>query len=307
MTTLEEAPDLEDLAAYVDGRLSGASKARVEAHLLHDEDYYDVFMETVKFKEEQTLEAAPDEDKVVRWPGLRVIVPLVAAAMLVMALRHSMLSVTQRPGELVASLDPTAIVAVQGWEDAGWSNLRGGDPITADQALAYRLGVRSIDLRVALAAKDFKNALEFARTINSRMTSNTWLFPDGAPGYDALLDQLAVAFDHPDLADVETLLASAVAAEADLLLSPEDFSDVRPFIDMGRWVELGRLAALSREPSVLRDALRAAKTWHNSSINQQAQTLATLRKKKTLGPADFDQAFDTFSKINEILVETRGL
>ena len=41
---VRDSPDLEDLAAYLDGRLSNELKARVEERLARDEDYYEIFL-----------------------------------------------------------------------------------------------------------------------------------------------------------------------------------------------------------------------------------------------------------------------
>ena len=50
MLSESQAADLEELAAFIDGRLSGERKARVEERLLRDEDYYEIYLETVQFQ-----------------------------------------------------------------------------------------------------------------------------------------------------------------------------------------------------------------------------------------------------------------
>ena len=80
MRTDTHAPDLEDLAAFVDGRLSGERKARVEKRLLRDEGYYEVFLETVRFQQEQGQEGdrVAAVVPIARWRSWRVAAPLAA-------------------------------------------------------------------------------------------------------------------------------------------------------------------------------------------------------------------------------------
>lgn len=52
--------DLEELAAFIEGRLKGEARARVVRLLAESEDAYEVFAETLRFHtEERAREARP--------------------------------------------------------------------------------------------------------------------------------------------------------------------------------------------------------------------------------------------------------
>ena len=78
----EGCPDLETIAAYVDGRLEGTEKAEMEAHLASCDDCYSMFAETTRSE----TESGAGRSAVVRprfgrgWIALAVAAALIAAA-----------------------------------------------------------------------------------------------------------------------------------------------------------------------------------------------------------------------------------
>ena len=53
------APDLEELAAYVDGGLDVAERRAVEERLIRDEGYYEVYLETLRFLDREPESLSP--------------------------------------------------------------------------------------------------------------------------------------------------------------------------------------------------------------------------------------------------------
>jgi CHAT domain-containing protein len=107
----EGCPEPEAIAAYVDGRLAGAEKAEMEAHLASCDDCLAVFSETARSETELGGSQAPPA--VVRgrfgrrWILLAVAACLVVAAAVPLALRmRSNRRVRPELAELVAALGP---------------------------------------------------------------------------------------------------------------------------------------------------------------------------------------------------------
>ncbi len=280
------APDLEDLAAFVDGRLSGERKERVEERLLRDEDYYEVFLATVGFREEQDREQQGREEErgpaapvaISRWRSWHVAAPLAAAAVLAIAV-----GVLRPAGDLAAALDAPAIVARETWADTGWSVTRSGGPGPSGlepEELAFRLGARTIDLRVALAGDDRQAAERFAAQAAgwSGDPDQFHLF-HLVPGYQHLGERIADG-------ETEALLDLARQAE-ELLAESLEGAEAQRFA-LGRWAEAGRLAALSGDAGALDQVLRRDPGSRRvAAIGSQVERL----EEPDLEPAVAEEAF----------------
>jgi len=153
LSTLDQTrPDLEDLAAFVDGRLAGELRQSVEERLARDPAYYEVFLETLRFREENEAVASPAERRRVSF----VRPALAAAAVVVMAVGVWWLASPSDATVRLALLDAERIVELEGWDSLDWTVQRGTElprKLSAEQK-AFRLGVRTVDFRVALAAGD---------------------------------------------------------------------------------------------------------------------------------------------------------
>lgn len=149
-----EPRDLEAIAALLDGRLSGSERERFLERLDQEAALYEVFVEAVRHREESTAKKAA----VVRHPaGRRARTGLWwIAAVLVMALAAPILLWPRGPlsgPRLARSL--TADGQLDGrleedWFEQDWSVMRGISPGTDAADTAFRIGVRSVDLDVAL-------------------------------------------------------------------------------------------------------------------------------------------------------------
>jgi hypothetical protein len=249
--------DLEELAAYADGRLDGERRAAVEARLARDEELYEMLVEAERFREEEEAgEASEQESRVFRLarPSRSQWLAVAAAAVVVIMVRILFLAsnvgvatfqVADLAQELAAGTDLDARFGA-GWvDDTPWTSWRG-----PEESDALRLGARMVALDAALRASDRDAASILVARIRESLPPGTT-----RRTYGDLGERLAEA-------DRGELLELAGRAEAYLA---EDLAS--PFFDLGRWAEAGRLAALAGDVEVLRrPAFR--------------ETLATLRTRE---------------------------
>ncbi len=296
-----DAPDLEDLAAYLDGRLSDELKARVEDRLARDEEYYEVFVENVRFQQEeqsrQQREGGGGEvvAPAVWWRSRRVAAaaagPAAAAGALVAAIGLPQLMHGPSTEAWVAQLDARAVIGSgDDWDVQEWSTLR-GDPGVEDpdlerrRQLAFRIGTHTVDLTVALAAGNRDAAGRHAARLEKR-TEHLSL----ARYYAELQGRIeAEPIDalRAQAADLEAALKEALAGT------------VARRYALGRWNEAGRLAALAGDAEVLRGLY----PWRRLArgIEEIEPDLERLEKALEPQSPDFAAAKDAFSEIADKL------
>jgi len=244
-------PDLEDLAAYLDGRLDAERRRQVEERLARDEGYYEVFMETSRFREEEGLAgAAPPQRRRLPWLPL-----LAAAAVVLVAVGVWRLSLPADPTIWLEKIDAEAVVAMEDWDDPGWSRVRSASPFISGSGAeerTFRLGVRSIDLRLALAAGDRLEA-EKASVRMGYMVEELDLLP--ASFYTSLAENLND--EETDLAVLKAqVLELEGALEESLSMSP---TEARGFA-VGQWLQTTRAAALAGDREILGKLIARAPT-----------------------------------------------
>lgn len=240
-----EGPDLEDLAAYIDGRLTGARKTQVEERLFRDDEYHEIFLDAVRFQQAQAQGAG----EVVRPPAGRWgrswrVAATVAAAAAAAVLGVVLLSPDRTVAGWASRLAPQAVLA-QGerWDDPGWSRSRGGEEAYRPKELAFRLGVRSLQLRLALSAGEREIvALQADRLARLAREAELVLVP---ALYESLKD---------DDVEIGELRRRAELAEKACY---EDDSPEQRFYLLGAWAEAGRLAALTHDGKALSRLARA--------------------------------------------------
>ncbi len=285
-----DAPDLEDLAAYLDGRLADELKARVEERLLRDEDYYEVFTESLRFQEEQAEETGGEVvTPAVWWRSWKTMAPLAVAAALVAALGLPRLMLGPPTGELLKRLDVGAVVAAgDEWADPGWPRLRGDSRSDLEpEQRAFRIGTRTVDLQVALVAGD-RAAASLAAAQLDQWADDDFLVPIGA--YADL--RARINGGEPDALKIQ-----AADLEDHLAEGLEDAAGRR--YALGRWNETGRLAALAGDAEVLAGIWRRRRVARGiEKIEPQLERLEDALEQ----PApNFAAAAAAFSEIADAL------
>ncbi|HEX7121631.1 MAG TPA: hypothetical protein VF178_04605 [Gemmatimonadaceae bacterium] len=238
----EPEVDLELLAALLDGRLRGAERARALRLLRESDAAREVFADAIRVTNDPSvhtvlpLVSAPRHRRVRRWA---VVVPLAAAAVLTIAVLPTMRSQSETAlllatNELVAPVTDHPDAAARlgtGWEQHTWSVLRGGPSPQADSALSFRLGVRTVDLRVALELGDLALADRLAGEMLGWLESVDFV-ETASSDYRAFRSRLR------DSSDATVLLGEATRLEAKLgeLLHPFWFG-------FGQWCGAGELAS----------------------------------------------------------------
>ena len=161
-------PDL--IAAFIDGKLSGADRERVVQLLAESEAAFEVYSDAVMARND--LQGAGPSRVVdgggrpTRW--WIAAVPVAAAATLLIAVlppvvqaRRDNAMLAMRAESIAQPLTGQRQLAValgSGLDEGRWSANRGGSSTVVDSVAALRLGVRATDLQMALAVGDRERA-----------------------------------------------------------------------------------------------------------------------------------------------------
>jgi hypothetical protein len=267
-TSTDTCPSLEDLAAFLDGKLSGGERARVVAHLADCPRCYEVFAETARF---QLYEEEEEDDPPIPFP-LKKILPRVAAAMAALLAGCVVAIALYRqyntvPGLTTAKLvSPAVAVKVADVEGFG-DTPRGGpeDGGAFSSPSEFLLGAYVLDLRLSLQRNDPARAIDDLASINGQMEQFGFL-PAQANRYKAIQAQIYGGKQPRDFVREAALLES----ELDANLYPEDISYGRwvpealvravklvpgqkasygpSYFAFGKWAEAGRLSAIAKSP-----------------------------------------------------------
>ncbi|GBD31638.1 hypothetical protein HRbin33_00597 [bacterium HR33] len=264
--------DLEELAAFVDGRLEGEARARVIRLLASSEEAYEVFAETLRFQAEERARGA----RVVRFPRWRraVLVPLAAAAALALLLVQDRWLGTPQPealsgARLVRQLDlsPAAVATLGAeWDRHPWSVTRGGAARLDESELAFRLGMRSADLAAALRMTDYTGAERLAAEIVELLEGVELSQPVTSRYVD-----LRAKLEQGE--SLQSLLEAAERSEQSLsrLLDSPQF-------DLGRWCAAASLAVRLRNQDLFRSPGSRAFLEGVDRLGLEASDLEALRR-----------------------------
>jgi hypothetical protein len=162
--------DLDLIAALIDGRLSGDERDRAIERLSESEAAFEIYTDALRVRSD--LPGAAGDVIPLPTPKRRpghswqTIGSLAAAAVLFVALvpqfmaRRNAASVDAPASQITMALarQPDLSRRLAGeWDTRAWSVTRGGSA-TVDTTLHFRLGVRAVDLNVALIAGDTARA-----------------------------------------------------------------------------------------------------------------------------------------------------
>ena len=261
-TSTETCPSLEDLAAFLEGKLSGDERARIVAHLADCPDCYEVFAEAARFEllEEEEEEkrkdvaAAPIEvprepveepppSKVIPFPSRPIFrwVSSIAAALAMVAVGISLYQQRYTIPELSAQeLVSPGLAQDEFWSQ--WTNRGIEDNIGIESTPhEFLLGAHLVDFRLSLARKNEPGMDDALARINGHLAELSPRADEQAKFYAAARVQLSqgqLPKDFPQQA--ERMEAS---------LRREEY----PYLPLGKWAEAGRLSALNQSPDFFQD------------------------------------------------------
>lgn len=238
--------DSEMIATFLDGRLSESERREFMERLDRDEALYEVFVESVRYREARGGEGA----RVVEHPAAnrwRYAIPASIAALLAIAVALPLLL---REGGLLgdayyaqALLEGTGLEGSleEGWIEQGWSVTRGVSTVQSEVDSAFRVGVHAVDLEIALRLGRIRDAEQLLRMIDRELNKID------------LSDQLQLSYDeirkHLEMGlplEQALELAASVDPQASELLG------VGYGYAFGKWAEAGKLAARTGNRDLLR-------------------------------------------------------
>jgi hypothetical protein len=259
-------PELEELAALIDGQCANADAVRIRAHLASCEECYEVFSETLHLQEDLREE---EGGVVVALESRRKTWPLWAAGSLaaVVVLGVGIGPWMQRAGspvsdvadvaQLTAQLTPTLAGQAAGLdlEKSSWNEVKrgGGDgKTTPPEELAVQAGVAALNLQLALASNDSAAADNAAAQMCSVLGISR---EDNQPKGKLVSSQLN--FADPAVVDFYANLRGKLQNGVPKSLAGEAAKQAKAlgtvleenYFDLGKWAETGRFAAIARKPA----------------------------------------------------------
>jgi hypothetical protein len=303
-----EEVDLELISAFIDGRLSGDERQRAVRMLAESEAAFEVYSDAVRARTDLSDgEVVPIAVMRGRRTGLpwRTIGSVAAAAVVLIAVfplvqaRRERAVIDATSAELVRPLmAPSAArtVLTTTPDERGWSVTRGGSGRLVDSTIAFRLGVRAVDLHLALTQRDTLRADRLAREILESL--NAVELSDAVKAdFVALRSGLA----RGDA--VDQLVARASRAEEGLDELLQSF-----WFDFGRWVGSGELAARARSEEFFADRrttrfLESAAKGGDLSAGD-AELLLQIARVSTQGVTGAE--FETIRRHFDTLIRRHG-
>jgi hypothetical protein len=307
-----ECPSDEELAAYIDGALDREEADRIAGHLVSCERCYEIYAETVQFQ----LDDPGAQGQVVPFragrervrPAIRYGLPIAAMLLVGIGGAYSQL---KAPPELstaaVAAPIPTPDprdLAKQIW--FGPRN-RGGGETENDAKIddtAFRFGVQLVNLEVSLRAKDADGAGDVVASILGILKAQ--------PSSQELTD--AYRSMRIGLADSNKKPEQFLPVATTLGQKSREWFDPTP-LDLGQWVEAGRLAAFAHNPSFfqqseartflrrllwrdkLHDLLRIDDPELDPATRDSLAQVAGIVSKGNLRPSDYDELKRQLDKV----------
>lgn len=304
-TSTETCPSLEDLAAFLDGRLSGDERNRIVAHLADCPSCYEVFAEAARYRldeEEDEEEPAPPGEievpkelvaayssgEVVPFPRKPIfrLVSSIAAVLIVGLMAVPLYRAYYALPEITSAQLVTSTIVSQAKQDVFWDqfNIRGeeeGGGIDSDSP-EFLIGARIVHLAGHLSRNDRVTALNDLASINGHAKQLGLLIPrEQVEAFKRMQAQIDNGQRPADLARDLTRIEKALTQDA--------FSaDVTPYFAFGKWTEAGRLSSLAKSPDFFeasenRQFLRALLYHGLREYNLDSEVATTLEDiKETL-------------------------
>jgi hypothetical protein len=308
-----QCPSAEDLAAYIDGELGEAERQRITDHLASCEDCYAVYTETLRFQldtESVLLEGEvlpfPSPDKKERAAAVASAVRLwlpIAALLLISVGTGSFHFLALPPGlvptKLVPPLADPSSVDGQLWLGPTYRGEGGDEEVKLDEA-AFRMGVQLVNLQASLKAGNIPAAQDVVARILGLLKA------------ESFTDDLQKSYTRITVALEDHKPPSALLPEASRLAkdSREVFDPTTP-LDLGQWVEAGRLSALAQDPSFFqqpdtqsflrrfrwRERFGLGDTKLDPGARESLDQISEIASKGNLQASDYAKLKEQFDKI----------
>lgn len=316
--TMRQHAEVEAIAAFLDGRLGGEERERVVAHLADCGDCYGLFVDAARLVREEesagdsatgdggdgaTTAAVDLAGRLLRparsrWRRRALGGAVLAAAAVLMLLvavpvARYFGSSAQPPtvAEVSAHLAPSAAapLVASSWEAHDWPAARGPEVMPTDEEVrAFQVGVRVVEMDLALAAGDRALAELLTHDLEARLH-----------GLDSLLTLYA------DDVGIRGRLAEG-ASQADLLLlnrqadgflAPNESEDYPGFVNgfwygLGKWAGAAKIAAASGQPEFFSDRSnrrflrQASKTPVPEAVAARLERLDRLVRDRPAAPLE---------------------
>jgi len=245
---LGPCPTDEEVAAYIDGGLDRVERERVAGHLASCEECLAVFSMTARLLAEPGPASREDQEideKILAFPSrfrrLAAQWGSVAAILLAGLGVGTYYQFLASPPSLVTNGLTSSIHGQQGLVKQSWeggTTARGEEPGRSFRDASFQLGVQLVDLQVTLAAGDSNTAaIDILPRIHRVLESQAG-FSDLEPLYAEIRESLLAGPVQPAVLEK----AQQIAIKA------RDYADERN-LDLGQWVEAGRLASLLDNPA----------------------------------------------------------
>jgi hypothetical protein len=316
-TPAEQCPSAEDLAAYIDGNLGKEESQRIAEHLASCEDCYAAYTETLRFQldtesvfaEGEVLPFPPPDKReraLARASAVRQWLPI-AALLLVGVGGGTAFQFLARPPGLVPTRLVPPLADPSSLNERLW---RGptyrGEGVEEEGQLdepPFRMGVQLVNLQASLKAGNIPAAQDVVARILGLLKAQP--FTDDL--YKAYTG-ITVALENHKPPSELLPEASRLAKE-----SREVFEPTTP-LDLGQWVEAGRLSALAHDPSFFqqpdtrsflrrfrwREKVGLGDTKLDPVSRESLGRISEIVSKSDLQASDYAELRRQFDKILEI-------
>jgi hypothetical protein len=302
--------DLELIAALIDGRLSGEERARAVKLLADSDEALELFASTLRQQQDAADVKVVPIATARRWRQWKVMVPVAAAAVLAILptlVGRGAQAVLASEYAMALTQDPHFASGLRaGWDQRRWAVTRGGGPLrevpgarqvgsALESRLSFRLGVRSLDLQVALLRGDTALAGRLTSEVLETLSAVAYTDPVAAR-YTELKSRLAT-----DAVARSIERASDAERELRKLLDAQSFA-------FGQWVAAAELAAQTHDAAFFQS--KHGTRFVRSTIPggglapEDTEALRSIDGRTTQGLTD--QALDEMNKDLQKIIRRRG-